>query len=413
MRDLAEQYQLLFESNPLPMWIYDREALTFLTVNNAAVDHYGYSRDEFLSMTLRDIHLPEAVPTLVEVVRRVRGTIRRPGAWTQKKKDGTLIEVEITTHDLTWGGRSSRLVLANDITARKQAEEALRQSEARYRAVVEDQTELICRYLPDGTHTFVNDAYCRYYGKEREELLHQSFLTRALPDERARLEKYLSSFTPENPVGTFEQYDVTPDGQVRWRMWTDRAIFDSQGRLVEFQATGRDITDRKQRERELEAIATVSAALRTASARADMLPIILDQLLELLHAEGAGLAMRDPLTGETVIERAIGKWSAWSGIRLPSGEGVSGQVIATGQPYISAHVETEPRMTHLDLLEGLRAVACIPLIAQGETIGALWIGRKDNITPDEVSLLTATADIAANAIRRTGLHEETRRRAEQ
>ncbi|MEK7310796.1 MAG: GAF domain-containing protein, partial [Chloroflexota bacterium] len=289
----------------------------------------------------------------------------------------------------------------------------LRQSEARYRAVVEDQTELICRYLPDGTHTFVNDAYCRYYGKEREELLHQSFLTRALPDERARLEKYLSSFTPENPVGTFEQYDVTPDGQIRWRLWADRAIFDSQGRLVEFQATGRDITDRKQRERELEAIATVSAALRTASARADMLPIILDQLLELLHAEGAGLAMRDPLTGETVIERAIGKWSAWSGIRLPSGEGVSGQVIATGQPYISAHVETEPRMTHLDLLEGLRAVACIPLIAQGETIGALWVGRKDNITPGEVRLLTAIADIAANAIRRAALHEETRRRAEQ
>ncbi|HLB47925.1 MAG TPA: PAS domain S-box protein [Anaerolineales bacterium] len=300
-----------------------------------------------------------------------------------------------------------------DITERMQAEEALRQSEARYRAVVEDQTELICRFLPDGTHTFVNNAYCRYFGEEREEILHRSFLTWALPDERARLEKYLSSFTPENPVGTFEQYDVTPDGQVRWRMWTDRAIFDSQGRLVEFQATGRDITDRKQRERELEAIATVSAALRTASTRADMLPIILDQLLELLHAEGAGLAMRDPLTGETVIERAIGKWSAWSGIRLPSGEGVSGQVIATGQPYISAHVETEPRMTHLDLLEGLRAVACIPLIAQGETIGALWVGRKDNITPGEVRLLTAIADIAANAIRRTGLHEETRRHAEQ
>jgi len=125
------------------------------------------------------------------------------------------------------------------------AEEALRVSEARYRAVVESQTELVNRFLPDGTMTFVNDALCRFTGKRRDELIGHRFFPYLPEEDRAKVVEGLASITPDNPVVDTEHRAMISSGEVRWMQWTNRGIFDDQGRLVEFQATGRDITERK------------------------------------------------------------------------------------------------------------------------------------------------------------------------
>ncbi len=126
MRRSEEQYRLLFDSNPFPMWVYSREALSFLAVNEAAVRHYGYSREEFLKMTITDLHLPEDVPHLLKIVKDVHGVFRHPGITKHRKKDGTLIDVDITTHDVIFDGKTARLVLAKDVTELKKAEETIR-----------------------------------------------------------------------------------------------------------------------------------------------------------------------------------------------------------------------------------------------------------------------------------------------
>jgi hypothetical protein len=123
------QYRLLFENNPHPMWVYDLETLRFREVNDAAVVHYGYSRDEFLSMTIRDIRPPEDVGRLLENVGRVTTGIDRAGVWRHRRKDGSLISVEITSHVVDFGGRRAEIVLANDITERLRLEEQLRQAQ--------------------------------------------------------------------------------------------------------------------------------------------------------------------------------------------------------------------------------------------------------------------------------------------
>jgi PAS domain S-box-containing protein len=143
LRETEQQFRLLFASNPHPMYVYDLESLQLLEVNDAAVAQYGYSRDTFLQMRITDIRPVEEVPRLMEELTRVRCDFSSSGQWRHQVKDGRVIDVEITSHTVTWGGQKAVLVLAQDITERKRAEEALRRlsSELEQR-VVERTVEL-------------------------------------------------------------------------------------------------------------------------------------------------------------------------------------------------------------------------------------------------------------------------------
>lgn len=124
-----EKYRILFESNPHPMWVYDLETLKFLTVNDAAVEHYGYTRDEFLSMTIRNIRPAEDVLPLLDNVSRVTTGLDMARVWRHRRKDGSVIYVEITSHTVDFGGRRAEIVLANDITDSLKLEDQLRQAQ--------------------------------------------------------------------------------------------------------------------------------------------------------------------------------------------------------------------------------------------------------------------------------------------
>jgi PAS domain S-box-containing protein len=128
-------YRLLFDNNPQPMWVYDCDTLAFLAVNNAAVHYYGYTRAEFLSMTLKDIRPPEDVAALLDRVAHTTAGLDHADTWRHRKRDGTIIEVEITSHSLTFAGRPARLVLAHDVTERRQVALTLAERTRRLEAV--------------------------------------------------------------------------------------------------------------------------------------------------------------------------------------------------------------------------------------------------------------------------------------
>jgi len=123
LRESAERYRLLFESNPVPMWLNDPVTQRFLAVNRSAVEHYGHTREEFLRMTIRDLHLPEDLAALRLYLGKEAGAATRTCEWRHRRKDGTVMQVEVISTSLRFDGRESRLVLASDVTEKKLLEE--------------------------------------------------------------------------------------------------------------------------------------------------------------------------------------------------------------------------------------------------------------------------------------------------
>ncbi|HEU5430797.1 MAG TPA: PAS domain S-box protein, partial [Thermomicrobiales bacterium] len=174
------------------------------------------------------------------------------------------------------------VVNARDITERKAAADALRQSEERYRAVVESQTELVCRYLPDTRLTFVNDAYCRFAGRPRDALIGLPFLSLVPPETRAPLRRQIERLVAEGGEATWETRLPRPGDGAVWHQWVDKAITDAAGRVVEIQGIGRDVTERKRAEE----------ALRDAKDAAETANIAKSQFLATMSHE-----LRTPLQG--------------------------------------------------------------------------------------------------------------------
>jgi PAS domain S-box-containing protein len=167
-------YKKLYENNPCPMWVYDLETLRFLAVNKAAVRHYGYTREEFLKMTIKDIRPPEDVPALLDNISQVSKGFDDAGIWRHTLKEETVIYVEITSHTLNFEGRKAKFVLANDVTQRIETEQSLSESEERYRIISELTSDFAYafRVEPDGklTSDWVTGAMARITGFTAEEL---------------------------------------------------------------------------------------------------------------------------------------------------------------------------------------------------------------------------------------------------
>jgi len=144
-RDSENQQQLLFSSNPYPMWVYDCATLRFVSVNDAAVQTYNFSREEFLEMTLLDIRPPEEIPALLDLVNQVHLGFNCAGIWRHRRKDGSLLFAEISAFRYEQDRHPYELVLANNVTERKLMEEALRQSQASLQALVDSAPFGICR----------------------------------------------------------------------------------------------------------------------------------------------------------------------------------------------------------------------------------------------------------------------------
>ncbi len=213
LRQSEARFELLFSSSPLPMWVYDLETLEFLEVNDTAVRRYGYTRDEFLAMRLTDIRPPEDVARLRAHLGRKREPLEDAGLWRHRRKDGSVIDVEVTAHAIRFEGRRAAMVVARDVSERLLAQRALEESEARFRALFE-QSAVATFMHRDGVALAANAAALAMFGYgDLAEVEGRSVYDRVAPHAREaaimRAARRTAGF--DEPLG-YETVGVRRDG---------------------------------------------------------------------------------------------------------------------------------------------------------------------------------------------------------
>lgn len=290
-----QEYDIFISTTMESFGLVDRTG-RIVEVNDAYCRMLGYAREEFLGKRVADIEAKESE----EDTRRHIQYIQEKGYdrffSRLRHKNGNILDVDISVRYLDVRG-GMFFSFTRDVTSQVAAQKQLEHSEARYRAVVESQTDLICRFDADCRLTFVNEAYCRYFAATSEALLGVDWLTLVPENERALLRRKMASLNPTDPVITYDYRATLPDGTIRWQEWSDCAIFDASGKFLEFQSTGRDITERKQAvEARLEA--EKEAAAQRALETQRVLSIRSDRL-RALGEMAAGIAheLNQPLVG--------------------------------------------------------------------------------------------------------------------
>gem|GEM_PF-930999 len=246
-----KKYRYLFSHNPQPMIIYEIESLKLLEVNNAAIGKYGYTRDEFLSMTIKDIRPAEDVPLLLENIKSTNKSLNNAGEWRHLTKDGSIRIVEISSHTVTFDGKNARLVLINDITERKESEKLLRESEEKFRELSDLLPQIVFEIDLQGKLTFVNKIAFDYFGYSKEEYENGlNALEMISPEDRERALQNINRILNNGEILSVEYNAIRKDGSI-FPVIIFASIVIKDGLTVGLRGIIVDISEQKRLEKEI------------------------------------------------------------------------------------------------------------------------------------------------------------------
>jgi len=253
LRNAQERFRLLFDSNPIPTWVFDRETLAIVAVNATALKSYGFTREEFLRFKITDIRPPEDVPSLLDSIREENASSEDSGTWRHCKKSGEIIDVQIRSYPLEFDGKPARLVVATDITEKKRAEDALKQSEERLRMIIGNIKDYAVITLDRlGRVTSWNGAAARIHGYRAEEVIGRDVSLFYTPGDTA-IGKPTIELDTAIDSGRFEDdgWRVRKDGSQFWANVVVTPLLDQAGAVRGFVKITRDTTEKRIAEQQL------------------------------------------------------------------------------------------------------------------------------------------------------------------
>ncbi|MET3133075.1 diguanylate cyclase (GGDEF)-like protein/PAS domain S-box-containing protein [Oxalobacteraceae bacterium GrIS 1.11] len=245
------RFKRLFEEHPHPMWVYDLHSLRFLVVNAAAVSHYGYSESEFLDMTIMDIRpVDERARLLDNLARTLPKGASRSGLWIHRKKDGSLIDVDMSSHSVTISGQPARFVFAHDVSEQIRTETALHEAQETQRLVIDHIPHQIFWKDLDGRYRGCNDVFARaagldssaaVLGKDDDAFPWAANAARIRADDQAIVTSGRAQLDRQDHL-------LFADGSVHWFLINKLPLHDQRGNIIGVLGTIEDVSLRRQAE---------------------------------------------------------------------------------------------------------------------------------------------------------------------
>jgi PAS domain S-box-containing protein len=439
LSDSEERFARFMQNLPGLAWIKDVQG-RYVYANDAAEKAFQTARERLYGRSDEELFPSATAALFAENDRRALET----GTCVQAEEtllheDGRLHHSIVSKFPIPGRDGQPTLVggMAIDITDRKHAEEAQMRSEERYRAIVEGQTEMVCRFRTDGEILFVNGAYARARGTVPEALLGANLWEFIDPVDRPDVEALLDRIRPGSPEVRIENRFHTPEG-TRWTLWTNRGLqFDAGGRATEVQSAGIDITDRKRLEQSLKFLAEASKSL---SSLVDY-KSTLQQVAQLAVSGFADWCSVHMLDAHGILQRLAIAHADPAKIRLaeeyyrqysvdPDAPHGAQHVIRTGQPELVTDISDSMLVSlardqqQLSLLRdlGLKSYMCVPLAAKGKTLGAIdfvcgesgrRFGADDLVMAEDLAHRAAIAIENARLYQSLQLELAVRRKAEE
>jgi PAS domain S-box-containing protein len=435
LQENESQYRLLFENNPIPMWVYDQETLQFLDVNAAAINRYGFSRKEFLAMSIRDIRPPEEIPLLDKNLAKRAEILQTSGPWRHKTKGGEIFFAEIFSHSITYFGKDARLVMVNDISEQKLAQDALLESETRLRLALSAANQGLYDLNLQTGETSISPECALMLGYERGELreTNAAWLERLHPEDRERVDKVYEDYI----AGKLSDYRVefrqrTKSGGWKWILSLGKVVaWDAEGNPLRMLGTYTDIEESKQAQKKAESLLIRQNALHRLGLRLGS-TLDLEEVCQIAYEEvqnfvansnfGIALYHKNEQNITPMFIMADGEKIDVSQIPpAPLEGGPNSRAIFTKKADIVTDLQAELQKlkSHLNIKTTdprmARSILTVPMLIKEQVLGTLQMQHYEAgiYTQEDAQTLSSVANLLALAIQNARLYQDAQREIEE
>jgi PAS domain S-box-containing protein len=367
------RFRALLDNIPLPTLIYDTETLEYLAVNQAALDLYGYDRAEFLAMKVTDSRPPDEVPRLLETLKASAAGTQKLGIWRHRRKDGTVLEMDIISRATLERGRNARLVICTDVTERRRAERAMREKIGRAQQLARVGS---WEWNPDTGEVRVSAETYRMLGVPPDTTPSpKAWFSMVHPDDRPRLKRALVAAARGGPIDLEMRFQL-PKGQL---IGHARGELSRAGGARKFFGTLQDVTDRRLLEQAVResqaALYRIAEAANTSGSLEEMLRSIHGIVSELMHAPNFYIALYDAAAQTLEFPYFIDEYGDLPVGPEPLGKGVTAYVLRTGQPLVIPDRSAMEALIHSGEIAQLGALSLswvgVPLVSHDRAVGVL------------------------------------------
>ncbi len=403
LRENEEKYRALFQSSQDAIFLRDISG-NILEANEAAMRMYGYDNEELKRLSLFDLIPQQKKTTVTSILKFEQKTDISEHDSLGIRKSGEIFPNLVKTCKIQIHGEEKIVVTIKDLQNEHIKEEKIKLQST----ILESVANAVMITDCEGYITWINPAFTELTGYSEAEILGQH--TRIL-NSKVHEQSFYENLWQTILAGKVWHGEVInrhKNGNSYYEEMTITPVYNPEGEIQNFVAIKQNISQRKKREEELEAIAAMTSALRNAVTQKEIFSAILKKLMELIQGGGATISIYHPEVDEIVVESGVGEWQNLTNKRLPKNSGIAGYVIRTGEVYVDNDAHNNGLFYFPEELTKVDAIAASPLIMLNEVIGTLTIGTQKPIKEGEIRLLLTVCNLLGDVIYRAFLSDQVR-----